>query len=88
MPFNFPTVTSSEAARGVDRGKCGLRFLPGFWARVGEGSSARLVWLDVPLTGRFEVRPWFDTQGSPLGFDDVLVLDCEPKALCSDSIQS
>jgi len=37
MPFNFPTVTSSEAARGVDRGKCGLRSLPGFWARGGRG---------------------------------------------------
>ena len=55
---------------------------------MGESSRASDVWPDVPLTGRFEVRPWFDTQGSPLGFDDVLVLDCEPKALCSDSVQS
>ena len=89
MPFNFPTVISSEAARGVDRGKCGLRSLPGFWARgVGEGSSARHVRPGVPLTGRFQVRPWFDTQGFPLGFGDGLVLDCEPKALCSDSVHS
>ena len=55
---------------------------------MGENSSARYVWLDALLTGRFEVRPWFDTQGFPLGFGDVLVLDCEPKALCSDSVQS
>ena len=53
-----------------------------------ESSRACDVWLDAPLTGRFEVRPWFDTQGFPLGFGDVLVLDCEPKALCSDSVQS
>ena len=55
---------------------------------MGESSRARDVWPDVPLTGRFGVRPWFDTQGFPLGFGDVLVLDCEPKALCSDSVQS
>ena len=55
---------------------------------MGECSSARDVWLDVPLTGRFGVRPWFDTQGFPPGFGNVLVLDCEPKALCSDSVQS
>ena len=53
-----------------------------------ESSRACDVWLDALLTGRFEVRPWFDTQGFPLGFGDVLVLDCEPKALCSDSVQS
>ena len=59
-----------------------------FGRGMGEGSNARHVWLDAPLTGRFEVRPWFDTQGFPLGFGDVLVLDCDPKALCSDSVQS
>ena len=55
---------------------------------MGESSRARDVRLDAPLTGRFEVRPWFDTQGFALGFGDVLVLDCEPKALRSDSVQS
>ena len=55
---------------------------------MGKSGSARHVWLGVPLTVRFQVRPWFDTQGFPLGFGDVLVLDCEPKALCSDSVQS
>ena len=55
---------------------------------MGESGRARDVWPDAPLTGRFEVRPWFDTQGFPLGFGNVLVLDCEPKALCSDSVQS
>ena len=55
---------------------------------MGKSSTARDVGLDAPLTGRFEVRPWFDTQGFPLGFGDVLVLDCEPKALCPDSVQS
>ena len=55
---------------------------------MGESSRARDVWLDAPLTGRLGVRPWFDTQGFPLGFGDVLVLDCELKALCSDPVQS
>ena len=55
---------------------------------MGESSRERDVWLGVPLTGRFQVRPWFDTQGFPLGFGDVLVLDCEPKALCTHSVQS
>ena len=55
---------------------------------MGESPSARHVWLDAPLTGRFEVGPWFDMQGFPLGFGDALVLDCEPKALCSDSAQN
>ena len=59
-----------------------------FGRGMGESSRARDVWLDTPLTGHFEVRPWFDTQGFPLGFGDVLVLDCDPKALCSDSVQS
>jgi hypothetical protein len=43
MPFNFPTVTSSEAARGVDTGKCGLRSLPGFWARGRAGAARHRV---------------------------------------------
>ena len=55
---------------------------------MGKSGRAGHVWLDAPLKGRFEVRPWFDTQGFPLGFGDVLALDCEPKALCSDSVQS
>ena len=55
---------------------------------MGESSSARYVWLEAPLTGRVEVRPGFDTQGFPPGFGDVLALDCEPKALCSDSVES
>ena len=55
---------------------------------MGESPSARHVWLDAPLTGRFGVRPWFDTQGFPLDFGNFLVLDCEPKALCSDLVQS
>ena len=59
-----------------------------FGIGVGECSSARHVWPGVPLTGRFQVRTWFDTQGFPLGFGDVLVLGCEPKALCSHSVQS
>lgn len=88
MPFNFPTLTSSEAARGVDMGKCGLRSLPDFGRGVSDCSRARHVWLGVPLTDRFQVRPWFDAQGFLLRFGDVLVLDCEPKALCSDSVQS
>ena len=60
MPFNFPTVTNREAARGVDRGKCGLRFLPGFWERDGrEQQSARCLAgcaLDRPLWGETVVR--------------------------------
>ena len=55
---------------------------------MGKSGSARHVWLDAPLTGHVGVRPWFDTQGFPLGFGDGLVLDCEPKALCSDSVKS
>lgn len=88
MPFNFPTVTSSEAARGVDRGKCGLRSLPGFWARVGEGSSARHVWLclagcalDRPLSGETVARhaglahvPWQRARPGPRTEDVVLGL--------------
>ena len=53
MSFNFPTVTNREAARGVDRGMCGLRSLPGFWARGGreQQSTACLAGcaLDRPL---------------------------------------
>ena len=64
MPFNFPTVTSSEAARGVDRGKCGLRSLPGFSGCAGRLRRARSGWPNVPLTARFRVRPWFDTRAS------------------------
>lgn len=60
MPFNFPTVTSSEAARGVDRGKCGLRSLPGFWERGGrEQRSAPCLAgcaLDRPLSDETVVR--------------------------------
>ena len=59
-----------------------------FGRGVGESSRERHVWLDAPLTGPFEVRPWFDMQGFPLGFGDALVLDFEPKALCSHSVQS
>jgi len=58
--FNFPTVTSSEAARGVDRGKCGLRSLPGFWERGGrEQRSAPCLAgcaLDRPLSDETVVR--------------------------------
>ena len=55
MPFNFPTVASSEAARGVDRGKCGLRSLPGFWAR-----SGRMQQRTPCLAGRALDRPLSD----------------------------
>ena len=72
-------LTGESAASGPYRN---------FGRVAGESSRERHVWLVVPLTVRFQVRPWFDTQGFPLGFGDVLVLDCEPKALCSDSVQS
>ena len=88
MPFNFPTVTSSETARGLTGESAASGPYRDFGRGVGGCSRARRVWLGAPLTGRFQVRPWFDTQGFPLGFGDGLVLDCEPKALCSDSVQS
>ena len=60
MPFNFPTVTNREAACGVDRGKCGLRSLPGFWERDGrEPQRAPCLAgcaLDSPLSGETVVR--------------------------------
>ena len=60
MPFNFPTVTNREAARGVDRGKCGLRFLPGFWERDGReprrATCLAECALDRPLSGATVVR--------------------------------
>ena len=85
MPFNFPTVTSSEAARGVDRGKCGLRSLPGFWAGVGRGRQG-IAWpaghaLDRPLSGETVARhaglahvPWQRARPGPRTEDVVLGL--------------